>query len=90
MIIANDRKSGGGVAFDRSATVSAWEAALLLPDDLAAKLFLTDGCPLPKATHVHDHYEAITGADTLMMSMLQLGAARQTPPKKLALLVTDR
>jgi len=56
----------------------------------AVKLFLGDGCPLPKATHVHDHYEAITEGDTLMMALLELWAARQTPPVVLSLVYTDR
>jgi len=30
-------------------------------------LFLTNDSPLPKASHLHDHYEAVTNADTLMM-----------------------
>ncbi|MBM3858129.1 MAG: hypothetical protein FJ395_00595 [Verrucomicrobia bacterium] len=62
-------------------------------DELARKaveLFLPDGCPLPKATHKHDHYEAVTNGDSLMMSLLQLWAARQNPPRKLPLLYTDR
>lgn len=56
----------------------------------AVKVFTGDDCPLPKATHVHDHYEAITGADTLMMSLLSLWARQQTPPRELGLLFTDR
>jgi len=62
-------------------------------DDLARKaveLFLSDGCPLPRATHQHDHYEAVTNGDSLMMSLLQLWAARQNPPRKLPLIYTDR
>lgn len=31
------------------------------------ELFLADGCPLPKTSHAHDHYEAVTNGDTLMM-----------------------
>lgn len=56
----------------------------------AIGLFLPDGSPLPKATHRHDHYEAITGADTLMASLLSLWAASQTPARKLPLVDTDR
>ena len=56
----------------------------------AMQLFMGDGCPLPKAAHSYDHYEAITGADTLMMSLLQLWAAEQQPPVKLPLVYTDR
>jgi len=53
-------------------------------------LFLDDRCPLPKATHQHDHYEAITEADTLMMALLRLWAVQQTPPVALPLTYTDR
>jgi hypothetical protein len=62
-------------------------------DDLArqaVELFLPYNCPLPKATHIHDHYEAVTNADTWMMSLLSLWAARQNPPRKLSLVYTDR
>lgn len=58
--------------------------------DQAVGLFLSDGCALPKASHVHDHYEAVTSADTLMMSLLQLWAARQAPARQLRLIYTDR
>ena len=56
----------------------------------AQRLFLADGCPLPKASHAHPHFEAVTGADTLMMALLQLWAAKQSPPRKLDLVYTDR
>jgi hypothetical protein len=56
----------------------------------ATKLFLGDGCPLPKASHAHDHYEAVTGADTLMMALLELWARHQTPPRRLNLPYVDR
>jgi hypothetical protein len=55
----------------------------------ANKLFL-DGCPLPRAAHTVEHYEAITEGDTLMMALLQLWAVRQQPPVKLSLIYTDR
>jgi len=55
----------------------------------AVELFL-DGCPLPKASHAHNHYEAISGADTLMMALLRLWAVRQEPTKKVDLVYTDR
>ncbi|MEQ1748281.1 MAG: hypothetical protein ABL974_02580 [Prosthecobacter sp.] len=56
----------------------------------ALHLFLTDSSPLPKASHQHDHYEAVTRADSLMMSLLQLWAAHQKPARKLPLIYTDR
>ena len=55
----------------------------------SATLFL-NGSPLPKATHLHNHYEAITMGDTLMMALLQLWAVRQKPPIKLSLIFNDR
>lgn len=62
-------------------------------DALAAQaidLFITDASPLPKASHQHDHYEAVTRADSLMMALLQLWAAHQNPSRKLSLIYTDR
>ena len=53
-------------------------------------LFLNDGCPLPKASHMHDHYEAVTNGDTLMMAFLRLWLVRQQPRSKLSLIFTDR
>lgn len=56
----------------------------------AVQMFTGDGCPLPKASHAHDHYEAVTGGDTLMMSLLALWARQQSPPRDLGLVFTDR
>jgi hypothetical protein len=42
----------------------------------ARQMFFTGDSPLPKASSQHDHYEAITRADTLMMALLKLWAAR--------------
>ncbi len=56
----------------------------------ALKLFTGDGCPLPKATHMYDHYEAVTGADMLMMALMQLWAVEQQPPVSLPLTFADR
>lgn len=56
----------------------------------AVRLFVGDGCPLPRAAHCYDHYEAATDADTLMMALLQLWAARQAPPVELPLAYCDR
>jgi len=54
------------------------------------ELFLGDGCPLPRASHVHDHYEAVTNGDTLMMALLRLWQVQNEPKRKLALVFTDR
>ena len=54
------------------------------------ELFLDDGCPLPKASHVHDHYEAVTNGDTLMMALLKLWLVQNRPESKAALIFTDR
>ncbi len=56
----------------------------------AVRLFVGDGCPLPRAAHCYDHYEAATDADTLMMALLQLWAARQKPPATLPWVYCDR
>jgi hypothetical protein len=53
-------------------------------------LFLSDDCPLPKASHAHDHYEAVTDGDTLMMAFLRLWQAEDKPTRKLDLVFTDR
>ena len=44
---------------------------------LAVELFLEPGAALPKASTRHDHYEAITRADTLMMALLRLWQVRE-------------
>ncbi len=53
-------------------------------------LFLDDDSPLPRATSRHDHYEAITGADTLMMSLVKLWAAVNKPDLDLSLVYCER
>jgi rhamnogalacturonyl hydrolase YesR len=55
-----------------------------------ADLFLGDGSPLPKASHLHDHYEAVTNGDTLMMALLRLWQVQNEPALKLNLVFTDR
>ncbi len=80
LLVAVHEMTGEGKYLDRAEELAG----------RAEDLFLTDGCPLPKATHVHEHYEAVTGADTLMMAMLELWAARQKPPVKVTLEFTDR
>jgi hypothetical protein len=54
------------------------------------ELFLGDACPLPRASHVHDHYEAVTNGDTLMMALLRLWQVQDKPTRKLKLVFTDR
>ena len=56
---------------------------------LAVTLFFDDG-PLPRATTKHDHYEAITRADTLAMALLDLWAAQNKPELKLGLVNAER
>jgi len=53
-------------------------------------LFFAEGSPLPKASHEHDHYEAVTNGDTLLMALLQLGQTRQRPDIRLRLVYCDR
>jgi len=56
----------------------------------AVELFFDDSSALPKATSKHDHYEAVTGGDTLMMSLLKLWATKNRPELKLRLDYSDR
>jgi hypothetical protein len=39
---------------------------------MALEMFFDDSSPLPKASSMHSHYEAITRADNLMMEILRL------------------
>ncbi|NLS93459.1 MAG: hypothetical protein GXX96_14975 [Planctomycetaceae bacterium] len=52
-------------------------------------LFLGDS-PLPKASHTHDHYEAVTNGDTLMMALLRLWLVQNRPQSNINLVYTDR
>jgi hypothetical protein len=54
------------------------------------ELFFDEISALPKATSKHDHYEAVTGGDTLMMSLLKLWATQNRPGLKLRLVYSDR
>lgn len=56
----------------------------------AIKFFFDDSCPLPKASSKHEHYEAITRSDTLMMSLLKLWVTKNQPDLKLRLIYNDR
>lgn len=56
----------------------------------AIGLFLGDRCPLPKASHLHHHYEAVTNGDTLMMALLRLWQVRNQPDTALSLIDCDR
>ncbi|MFP4058019.1 MAG: hypothetical protein ACLF0G_14215 [Candidatus Brocadiia bacterium] len=49
-----------------------------------------EGSPLPRATSRHDHYEAITRADTLAMALLDLWAAEQEPAVDLGFVGCER
>jgi hypothetical protein len=52
--------------------------------------FFPDGSPLPKASSLHDHYEAITRADTLAVALLNLWAAKTEPNLALGLTWSDQ
>jgi len=54
------------------------------------KQFFAEGNPLPKASHMHDHYEAVTNGDTLMLALLQVWQTRQPPNVRLQLVYCDR
>ncbi|NLX98793.1 MAG: hypothetical protein GXY83_21755 [Rhodopirellula sp.] len=54
------------------------------------RFFLDDNCPLPKASHLHDHYEAVTNGDTFMLALLRLWQIRHRPQAKLPLFDCDR
>jgi len=57
---------------------------------LAIDLFVKEGGPLPAATTVHPHYEAITRGDTLMMALLKLWQRKNRPDLSVRLVYTDR
>lgn len=57
---------------------------------VAIGLFLDDGSPLPRATTQHDHYEAITRGDTLMMALLKLWTVRQEKEWPIRFIYSDR
>ena len=57
---------------------------------IGVELFLNDGCPLPKSSHLHDHYEAVTNGDTLMMAFLKLWLVQKRPESNISLIFTDR
>lgn len=46
---------------------------------IVVPLFWDRSSPLPRATTQHDHYEAITRADTLALALLHLWAAQNKP-----------
>lgn len=56
---------------------------------IAVEVFWKDS-PLPRASSKHDHYEAITRADTLAMVLLDLWATQANPHLNLDLAWTDR
>lgn len=58
---------------------------------LALEIFFEDHSPLPRATSLHDHYEAnINRPDTLMMALLKLWEAFNDPGMDLSLIWIDR
>jgi hypothetical protein len=50
----------------------------------AVEIFMDENWPLPKASSEHDHYEAITGGDDLMMALLRLWVAKKRPDIRLS------
>lgn len=58
--------------------------------DMAVNLFWTDDNPLPRASSRLDHYEAITRADTLAVSLLELWSIHTRPDRPLTLDWIDR
>jgi hypothetical protein len=57
---------------------------------IAVDNFLTEDSPLPRASSVHDHYEAITRADSMMMALLKLWVAQHRPDADVSLVWCDR
>jgi hypothetical protein len=57
---------------------------------LGLKMLLDGTSPLPKASSRHDHYEAITRGDTLMMALLKSWQVRNKPDLEVELVYCDR
>jgi len=57
---------------------------------LAVPIFWDTPSPLPRATTRHDHYEAITRADTLALYLLDLWVAQNKPKLNLGLMNCER
>jgi len=57
---------------------------------MAVGMFLPDDSPLPKASTKHNHYEAITRSDTLIMALLRLWLVENKPRLDVDLIYTDR
>jgi len=58
--------------------------------DMAMQVLFTPGCPLPKASSHHDHYEAITRADTFVAALLRLWCRHNRPAAQRLLEFCDR
>lgn len=56
---------------------------------LAIRTFVNDS-PLPRASHRNDHYEALTGADAMMMAILELWAVKAGRGEEVELVWVDR
>jgi hypothetical protein len=56
----------------------------------SAQRMFFDGSPLPRASTRHDHYEAITRGDTLVLALLDLWIAKHPSNKTVDLIWTDR
>ena len=68
----------------------AYDTVVRVRQTHAMTVYKPEGSPLPKATSKHDHYEAVTRADTLMMELLRLWSVEQQPPRELHLVYDER
>jgi hypothetical protein len=74
-----------------------WDAAPKLPPEMSRKLkemaldmFFDASSPLPRASSMHRHYEAITRADNLMMELLRLYLVSNEMEIQSGLVYTER
>ena len=58
--------------------------------DQAISMFFPENSPLSAASSKHDHYEAITGEDTLMMAILKLYIVKNKKDSGVSLVWCDR
>ncbi len=80
LLLAGHELTGDAAFLDRADVMA----------DRAIAMFFEPGCSLPKASSKHDHYEAITRADTLAMALLKLWIVRNTPDLDVELVYNDR
>ncbi len=58
--------------------------------DQAISMFFPENSPLPAASSKHNHYEAITREDTLMMALLKLYTVKNKKDSSVSLIWCDR